>query len=178
MKTKNRFFISAVMVLMVLFTLSCSNDNDANPEYNITQAELDAVSGFIGEYTGGTMAHGGPDGTSADSTIRLVYASISSLDGDIPVGTIVAKNTYKRGADGNKTDELFVSFAMVKREAGYNTEGGDFEYIMIPYNETVDYSAHPYGILPDKNTDGWGKLEMCMGCHLAAGGSDFLFVND
>lgn len=173
---KNRPILAAIFSVFML--MNCSDDDNGNEEYKITQSELDAISEFIESFTGGQMAHGGPDGTSPDSTVREVFASTANLSGSIPVGTIVTKNTYKRGADGNKTDEIYVSFAMVKREAGYYPDGGDWEYIMMPNDGAVDYNVHPFGILPDEGSSSRGKLTSCAGCHSSGAGGDFLYVND
>ncbi len=169
----NLFFLIFGAALII----SCSDDDDDAVEpFKATQGDLDLVANFIGDFTGGNMAHGGPDGTSPDSTVREVFAS-RSLSGDIPVGTIVTKNTYKRGADGKKTDKLYVSFAMIKREAGYDSDNGNWEYVKIAYDESVDYKTHPYGKLPSEG-ENRGKLSSCIGCHSGASGGDYLFVND
>lgn len=174
MKRNQKLFGLLILMLAIVFS-SCSKDDDP-VQINISQADLDAVSVLIGNYTGGQMAHGGPDGISADSTMRVVHAS-SDLKGSLPIGTIVAKNTFHRGIDGNASDQLYVSFAMVKREAGYYTEGGDWEYIMMPNDGSTDYTTHPNGMLPVADTDRRGKLSSCASCHSGAGGGDYLFVN-
>ncbi len=174
MKEKQPLLVVASFTLIVLFA-SCTKDEDPLT-ITLTQSNLDAVSVYIGSYTGGQMAHGGPAGTSPDSTVREVNAS-HSFGGSIPAGTIITKKTYKRGTDGQPTDELFVSFAMVKRESGYFPDGGDWEYVMMPYSASTDYSAHPYGVLPEAESDMRGKLNSCASCHSAASGGDFIFVN-
>ena len=77
--------------------------------------------------------------------------------------------------EGLKTDKLLVSFAMVKREAGYDPGNNDWEYLMIGFDEENDYSTHPFGMLDKANR---GKLQGCIDCHAKAGGGDFLWVND
>jgi hypothetical protein len=175
MKKKQLYFL--LSAVLTVFLIGC-NDEEETETFNLTQSSLDGVTNFIKSYTGGTFAHGGPDGVSADSTIREIYASIPDLTGSIPVGTIVTKNTYKKNADGSKSDQIYVSFAMVKQEAGYYTDGGDWEYIKIAYDGTVDYNTHPFGVLPAEGSSSRGQLSSCMGCHASASGSDFLFVND
>ncbi len=173
MRINQRLFLQLSICTALL--ISCSEDKDDSPVV-ISQAELDAVSVYIGSWTGGQMAHGGPEGTSADSTIREVHAT-SDLAGSIPPRTIITKNTHKRGLDGNASDQIYVSFAMVKREAGYYPEGGDYEYIMMPNDGTVDFDSHPFGILPEEESEMRGQLNMCATCHTDADGGDFLFVN-
>ncbi len=175
MKTNHFKLILAITFLLAILFGSCKKDDD-DTSITVTQTDVDAVSNFIISATGG-FAHGGPDGVSADSTVREVFSDLSSLNGTIPIGTIVTKKTYKKGLDGNKTSTLYVSFVMVKRESGYDADHQDWEYLMIPFDNAVDYTAHPYGILPDEG-DTRGKLSMCIGCHASAGGGDYLFSND
>lgn len=174
MKKNQKLFGLPIVMLALVFS-SCSKDDDP-VQFIISQADLDAVSVLIGDYTGGEGAHGGPDGISADSTVRVVYA-ISDLKGAVSGGTIVTKNTFHRGLDGNASDKLYVSFAMVKREAGYYPDGGDWEYSVMPNDGSTDYTAHPNGMLPAAETAMRGKLTDCASCHSGAGGGDFLFVN-
>ena len=77
--------------------------------------------------------------------------------------------------DGLKTDKLHVSFAMVKREEGYDPANQNREYLMLPFDESIGYSIHPFGMLESANR---GKLQGCIDCHTKSGGGDFLFVND
>ena len=174
---QKKLIIYAVACMFTALMVSCSNDDDDPVTYTLTQDALDKVSTKVGDFTGEDFAHNGTS-VSGDSTTRSVWTSLANLDGDLPVGTIVTKKTFMNDADGNKTDNLQVSFAMVKREAGYYAGGGDWEYIMLPYDATNDYGAHPYGILPAAESDMRGKLASCAGCHSASGGNDFLYVND
>jgi len=176
MKRWNVFLAGCVAMALVLS--SCSDDDDKDPaELLITQAQLDESTNFIKSFTGGQMAHAGPLVDDADSTIREVFSSEISLDGGLSTGVIVTKNTYKKNPDGSKGD-LLLSFAMIKREAGYDDENENWEYVMIPFDENVDYSDHPYGILPEVGSDMRGQLASCISCHAGGGGGDYLFVND
>lgn len=176
MKRKQIFhYLLSAALAITLF--SCSDKDDDEETFELTQSDLDDVSNYILSFTSGNFAHGGPDGISPDSTIRDIFASIPDLSGSIPVGTIVTKNTYKKNPDGTKSD-LFVSFAMVKRESGYYSDGGDWEYIKMPNDGSVDYNVHPFGMLPADGAITRGQLASCMGCHAGASGNDFLFVND
>ena len=166
---------AGVLALAVLLS-SCAEDEPV--EFLATQSQLDGSTNLIATFTGGQMAHAGPLVSDADSTIREVFSNKTSLDGSIAMGTIVTKNTYKKNADGSKGD-LLLSFAMIKRELGYDDDNLNWEYIVTAYDETVDYEAHPFGALPDvSNTDVRGQLGSCIACHTGAMGSDYLFVND
>lgn len=175
MKRKELVFKLFLVFILSAIIVSCSKDDEPGP-ITLTQEMLDGVSNKIGSWTGGDFAHGAD--TNGSGTVRDVFASIASLEGNVPVGTIITKKTWARDADEIKTDELYVSFAMVKREAGYNPGGGDWEWVMMPYDEMNDYSAHPYGKLPAEGADGRGKLEGCISCHAGAAGNDYIFVND
>ncbi|MEN8202783.1 MAG: hypothetical protein ABFS28_09330 [Bacteroidota bacterium] len=175
MKKWNVFY-AGFLALAVMLS-SCSGDEDP-AEFLVTQSQLDGSTNLITTFTGGSMAHAGTLVSDADSTIREVFSNKTSLDGDISMGTIVTKNTYKKNADGSKGD-LLLSFAMIKREVGYDDDNENWEYIKSAFNENVDYGTHPFGILPDVgNLDDRGKLQSCIACHAGAGGADYLFAND
>ena len=120
-----------------------------------------------------SIAHGGTSG-SPDSTFRDVYSNTREME-DIRVGSVLAKRTYAKNADGSK-GPLLVTFAMIKREAGYYDDGGDFEYVMMPNDGTNDYTANPNGMLPDDGAPNRGQLADCAGCHAKAPGGGFSFI--
>jgi hypothetical protein len=72
----------------------------------------------------------------------------------LPVGASVIKEKYKDGVN-----ELSEYAVMVKREAGYDPSGGDWEYGYVTPERKVTR----------------GKLVECAGCHASAKASDYLF---
>lgn len=177
---KNVRLIAAFVISAALVSLlsSCNKDDDDPVKIEITQEQLDAavMELKIGQ-TGDDFPHGGPVSTG-DSTFRDMYGSTKDLSGEITPGTIVAKRTYGF-EDGGRSDQLYVTFAMVKREAGFDSENKDWEYIMMPYDASTDYSKHPNGILPAVGADNRGaNVGQCKICHSSAPGGDYLYVND
>jgi len=169
-----------ILSAFIILTTSCKKDEDDTPAtYTLTQADLNKAINVEDENVTGTpygadvtISHNGTT-VSPDSTFRDIFSNIS-LTTDVAMGTVFTKRTYLRNADGSKGN-LQVTFAMAKREAGYNPDGGDWEYVMMPYSATNDYSAQPNGMLPDASqTDMRGKLAMCASCHSAQ--SSYLFV--
>ena len=82
--------------------------------------------------------------------------------GTFPVGSVIVKE--KRNAGGNieaETGAIVLSTVMVKREKGYNSACGDWEFAAINADAT--------------KTDGVGKLESCMKCHKEEAKKDFVF---
>lgn len=179
MKTKT------LIILMLFFTgvvfYQCDEDDDDDEKQMLTQELLNKSTNSIKNFTGGDFAHGGPEGISADSTIREVYASVNSLGSSIAEGTVITKRTYKKNHDGSN-GMLFVTFAMFKRESGYDPENGNWEYVKIPANADNNYDANPNGKLPaESNTDlrGSGEAQSgCISCHAKAAGNDYVFTND
>ncbi len=170
----------SIAMVASMALISCGSDDDSNDTVTIevTQNDVNVVSttwesGITGDQYGAavSISHGGSGLTSAE-TNRDVYSNQALAD-DIKPGTIITKRTYKRNTDGSNSD-LLATFAMVKREAGYWAEGGDWEYFRMPFNASTDYSAQPNGSLA--GADASGKLEGCKGCHASATGSDFSFV--
>ena len=185
MKRLNYWMLALLIVSVPALFVSCTGDDDDddqpdNTPFIATQADLDAATkvfekGITGKpYGDATIAHNGSS-MPADSTFRDVFSNLSDNADPLAKGTIITKHTYVMDENGNQSD-LQVTFAMVKREDGYYTDGGDWEYSMMPFDASVDYNSNPNGMLPTSVDDqSRGKLGMCAGCH-AAGGSDYLFV--
>lgn len=123
-----------------------------------------------------SIVHDGRD-VSADSSFRDSYTNMNTPQEAIKIGSIFTKRVYLKKKDGTKGD-LEMIFAMIKQEKGYFKEGGDWEYIMIPYEKNLDYKKHPNGILPKEIDDKMrGKIMSCIDCHSQAVGKDFVFTN-
>ena len=157
------------------FLFSFSSCTDEPEEVVTTQADLNAAVNVLSKTSGGSFAHGGPDGTTGDQTNRDMYSDLADpKTGTITEGTIITKRTFVRNTDGSSGD-LYVTFAMIKREADYWPEGGDWEYVKMPYDANVDYTANPNGMLPSEGDADRGKLAGCQTCHAQAEGNDFLY---
>jgi hypothetical protein len=165
--------------LAVLFT-SCKNDSeDPAPSYTLTQDALNNSTGEVEMNVTGkkygedvSIPHGG-SGLTFNDTYRDIYTSTAKSTSASSAGTVFTKRTYVKNADGSKGD-LLVTFAMAKREAGYYSDGGDWEYVMMPNDGSNDYTANPNGMLPAEGSDMRGQLANCAGCHSQAG-TDFIF---
>ncbi len=178
---KTKLFLMLAIAGFIALSSGCKKDEDPQEAetYTLTQTDLNQATGAEDlDVTGSpygqdvTIAHNGM-AVSADSTFRDIYSNISSSE-SITLGTIFTKKTYLMNADGSK-GMLQVTFAMAKREAGYNTDGGDWEYVMMPNNTGNDFSAQPNGVLPDiSETEMRGKLAMCASCHSKK--SSYIFV--
>lgn len=176
------FFAMSIIIVVVAGCSDSTSDPQDDTPFLVSQDNLNASTNVIHEnltgpvYGDATVAHNGMN-IPSDATFRDVYASSANLS-SLPKGTIVTKHTFLKDDMGNKSG-LAVTFAMVKREAGYDSENGNWEYVMMPNDGSNDYNANPNGLLPEEsNAAQRGKLAMCIGCHVKAGGNDFLFVND
>ncbi|NBC83449.1 MAG: hypothetical protein GVY19_08710 [Bacteroidetes bacterium] len=180
MKTTKLFLL---IVLAAIFSFVACEDEEEDNTINITQEDLNQATISVVDVTGNpdssdaVVAHNGSD-LPPDSTYREIFANVSDLTGDIEPGTIVTKKVFAATPAGEKdADRLYVSFAMVKREAGYDAENADWEYITMPNDADNDFTAQPNGDI-DAASVGRGKLSNCIECHTKAGGGDYLFVND
>ncbi len=140
----------------------------------ITQADLDSVvrpiaSRLTGDFLGISQSHDGRS-NPGNTTIRDIFSNVSRNDVIRP-GSVFTKRVYEKDSTGR----LLVTFAMIKQEIGYFPAGGDFEYIVMPAADTVDYLAHPNGVLPPKGPTRGTLGTACANCH-SNGGSDFLFI--
>jgi hypothetical protein len=147
----------------------------------MTQAHLDAAKS-VGAARD-TAIVGDPFnafGTDTVTTLHKIRDLVcnTSPTSPVAVGSIWVRRAYKY--NGGVRGTLINDVVMVKRDSGYFPEGGDFEYITIPFDSAVDYRVHPNGILPavsDTTHRGTGtKLQACITCHAGSGaGSDRLF---
>ena len=81
-------------------------------------------------------------------------------DYPFPEGSIIVKESYKnKSGSKGAMDNLTI---MVKRESGYSSEYGDWEYIM----------AKPDGTITKQ-----GRLSMCIGCHSKSQDKDYTFID-
>lgn len=179
---KNLFYILTLSISMSF--ISCSNDENDTVEqepFVASQTDLNAATTAVDLDVSGTpygedvtVAHNGQP-VSPDSTIRDIYSSNSSLSDDIEVGSIFTKHTYLKNEDGSNGN-LAVTFAMIKHEAGYYPDGGDWEYVLMPNDGSNNYDENPNGKLPPESaTSMRGELANCASCH-SAGGDNYLFV--
>ncbi|HLX62921.1 MAG TPA: cytochrome P460 family protein [Planctomycetota bacterium] len=98
---------------------------------------------------------------------NLSSASFKETDKPLPAGAIVIKEKHhsdKAAADGagmpaDAKLELFT--VMLKREAGYNPDGGDWEYAVVNGDASRVLAR--------------GKIESCMECHRIKVKTDFLY---
>ena len=81
--------------------------------------------------------------------------------GDIPIpeGTIIVKDTYYIARDGSQGRRWNITI-MKKREAGYDSDNNDWEYVTAGPNKFVRYQ---------------GTMSLCIDCHVAAE-RDFVFT--
>ena len=75
-----------------------------------------------------------------------------------PKGAVIIKRKFDANSQ-NGTPIL--STIMIKREAGYNPEAGDWEFAVVSGN--------------GENLEAKGKLGNCMGCHASRRETDFVF---
>jgi hypothetical protein len=152
------------------------------PAFAATQADLNAATyeedlNITGkEYGEASIPHGGNSG-DPDSTYRDAYSNTREMEA-IRVGSVLTKRTYVKNADGSR-GPLLVTFAMIKREAGYWEDGGDWEYVVMPNDGSNNYDENPNGSLPDASmTESRGQIQMCASCHMTAPGNDYSFVRN
>jgi hypothetical protein len=181
----NKFFETAVFIIILTLIIGCSEKSTTEPDnsqYLASQADLNkSTNAYLLNLTGRTFGESSVphNGTtlSPDSTYRDIFGTNPNKDDAIKKGTIITKRVFIRNADSTK-GSLQVTFAMIKRESGYDTPNKDWEYVMMPFDASNNYNTNPNGILPDiSNTQKRGKIAMCIGCHASASGGDFLFFN-
>ena len=179
-----------VLILAWVLVACSSSDNKKDeqpvPEVVLNQAQHDSVrtqqfERLSGTWIDGTdtipMAHVDVPGFTPDSTNRSLYTSYpKEMPGRIGPGTLLAKHVYRRNANGTDGERLAV-FVMHKQNTGYFSQGGDWDYYVLPASSVT--AAHPNGQVSEAlRTVGthqvFRKAVYCADCH-ARGGSDYLF---
>lgn len=160
-----RLAIASVVAIFAVALVSCSTtDPNATSvsEFSGYEAWTKVnAEPITGDRTGtlGRNIHEGEAGFR-DVFVNPVGQAVATgaQDGPYPVGTIVVKNSY--AGDNGQIGDLSGVTVMVKRDAGYDSENGDWEY--------VNLSA-------DLDVKGQGLLNGCISCHSAAADRDYIF---
>jgi hypothetical protein len=84
--------------------------------------------------------------------------------GILPAGSIVAKDSFLVSTNGDIT--VGPLFLMEKMEKGFNYVSGDWRYTMIMPDGSI------FGVTKGTNA---GRVQFCIGCHLAREATDHLF---
>lgn len=157
-----------VLCVLVVFALlaSCgTTDPNATSSEDLSSYETWTKVNdetITGDATGtlGQQVHEGAGGfreVFVNSVGEPVFAGEASTP--FPVGTIIVKESYP-DAGGSKGD-LSTLTVMVKREAGYDADNGDWEWVMLG---------------PDMGIRTQGALASCYQCHAVAADTDYSFL--
>ncbi len=159
--------------LALLLVNGCSDDDTTTPETTSDFAGYEDWT--LVEYTNTPSDFLGPAHQGGDPEYsRAIYAQVAkdgAEDGTKDAyteGDIFVKATFTYDNDGNKqlADPMGL-LGMIKREAGFDTDDGDWEYFNI---DPTDLSTIASG----------ADLGSCKGCHAAATnehGNDYIFAH-
>jgi len=160
----------AVLGLSIFFVVGCSDDDDDNPASPGDESIFTDYRDWNQvEHTNTPNDILGPahQGNNPEFT-RSIYTSAGSMidTGEYPEGTKFVKETHTYDNDANHefADPMGL-LGMVKREAGFDEAGNDWEYFNI---DPEDLSTIASG----------ADLGACKGCHTLATeavGTDFIF---
>ncbi len=162
---------SAAIIAFVLISClaaGCSGRKTASKaEQSAPQAPTEISVELIKGYRDWQRAVANVNTDAHMSAIKDVYvndrgiASFRSGEMPFPAGSVIVKENFKPLSGGEK-GALMALTAMVKMNAGYHPEGGDWAYIQTDpgFSETT-----------------LGKVEKCASCHAAAANKDFVFLS-
>ncbi len=159
-----RFAMPLLLIILILSLgfAGCSDDGD-DP---ITPAPTSEFEGYSDwpqvEYTNAPSPFLGPahQGNNPEYVRAIFSNDPTKIDGNYLEGTLFAKETYTFDDQGNKMyPEAMGLLGMIKRESGFDTDGGDWEYFNI---NPDDLSTLASG----------ANLGSCKGCHTNATGDD------
>ena len=159
-------FLSLIAVFLCVMLISCVSFGDKERMRKTDYREFESWAKVNAEPLTGT-ANGLLQGKHLeDRGIREVYVNEvgePSFSGNaelpLPVGTIIVKDTFYIAKDGLRGRRWNIT-VMKKRESGYDSENGDWEYITAGPRKGVRFQ----GIRP-----------LCIECHILAD-RDFVFT--
>lgn len=157
MKVKRMSTVVLVVFFFLAFALTAIGEGTKGPGKFVKDFEK------CGKFF--TQMKGMTQGKSPHGKVQIWYSNdLKDLVGQAafkaPVGAVSIKPFDNDGKDG--VDGYAV---MVKKEAGYDADNGDWFYEMRKPDGTVmEKSGMPMQ----------GKLKMCIGCHAAASAKDYL----
>jgi hypothetical protein len=180
-----RNYLVYLFLLSLLLVLGSCQQEEETPAagFILTQAQLDAAV-LVYRSTDLNIT-GAPFGNRQNDSTRFLIRDIySNVPAGKPLaaGSLVAIRAYKKAPGGR--GKLKLIDVMVKQPAGYNANGGDFEYLRIHYDPATDYKQHPNGLLPEvsqvnaRGRDLVVSPESCVSCHRKAGHRSFIFSRD
>lgn len=176
MKRLNYLLMLGICSFLAFSLVSCDDDDDdddTTTEITLTQEMLNNANIMQRELTGAEIQDFPHNGSNlpGDSTIRVVYTNFDDITKTATPGDVIVKHTYLKDENGEKGD-LQVTFAMVKREAGYDPDASDWEWVQMPNDAGNDFGINPNGLLDSAAAR--GKLDGCKNCH--SGGTNYRFV--
>lgn len=162
------YLLSIFAISFLLVFTSCSEDDnkDTAVEYNLTESLFNSATNAIQTNinNGNVGAHNGDATASGTMTFRDVYTNMTDVSGTAKPGDIITKYVHGKDSTGAK-GALLVAFAMVKQEAGFGDDHGNWNWYMLPNGNDTDFSTVSK-VDPQTN---------CSGCH-SGGTSDYRFV--
>ncbi len=157
---------AAILAIALMSLATCASTDadktgvaDFNNYENWTKINQETITGDLTDFLG--SAHEGPSG------FREVYVNdagesvgLGQVDFPYPEGTIVVKESFAPDSSGKKGNLTGLTI-MVKREAGYDPDNSDWEYLMTSADGAVQMQ---------------GKVGMCIDCHTGAYDTDYVFT--
>jgi len=174
MKRFNYLLSIFAICFLVTFT-SCKDDDDDKDdnamEYVLTESLFNTADNAIQtNINTGALPHNGEPEQTGEDTFRDVFTNMSDVNGKATPGDIITKYIYGKDENGNKNANPSVAFAMVKQEAGFGDDSGNWYWYRIMANENGEI---------DFSTSTKMDVEDCFTCHTGAGAgaeNDYRFV--
>ena len=169
-----RMSVMGVVLLLGVAMAACSARKHAEPMIATAAMEMMEDHGMVDplaiDFEGTFTRQASRPYRSASHAMGNVYVmpwvndagldAYRALSGPLPMGTVLVKEHFMI-MDDVPAESRAAYLVMAKMPAGYDSDHGDWYYAM------VDDMAHEVKVQ--------GKVEMCIGCHMQAAGTDYVF---
>lgn len=162
---KTLLFLAVVSLILVTCVSTGSDPNATQAQAfsgytGWSKVNSEPISGDATGFLGNV--HGGPTGIR-EVFVNPIGKAVSDGEADLPYpkGTILVKESYD--SDDGEKGKLKDLTIMVKRESGYDSENGDWEYLSVSATQKIKSQ---------------GPIKMCINCHKAAESDDYVFSSN
>lgn len=177
-------FLFLLVAALVLFAVSCGETGKEEPQTQMQSSEsagkanedvqhAKALWTEIKNYSTWTVPEGfsgWQEGKSPHGAVLRYFVNDIAAGGLTKDGAVIIKENYSE-----ESEDALKSVTVMEKRQGYDPETQNWFY--VKYSPDGKVMKNPQGV-ELAGLVGKGKGQGCVPCHAAAGGDDYLFMND